>query len=769
MNVKTKLLITLSLLAIVPMLVTVSVSAWVSGDSATRLLVRQTEQQLAQIRDTQRQNVNNYLNQIELLLKSYSQSKMAIELLDELGYNAEEYVDENQDVPIEETRQTLITYYEANPLLGEFSASEHVASLEDFSAVMQYRYIALNENPAQEREKLINPGDYSSYSETHRRFQQENIDYMASNGIEDIYIIDFEGTIVYSVRKKADFGTSLLDGPFANSRLGELFTQLESKEYKGEFPLNSDFFSYQPSGDTQTLFIGALITDRTVPLGIVIFQLTSHAIDNILTNHGDWHSAGLGETGQTYLVGRDKTVRSIDRRFVEAPEDYLENLQQTGVSEQSIEAIRKHRHPINIQVVDTKSVDLALQGESGFAQLQSNSSGTTLSAYAPLGHARFDWAILAEMAQTEANAPAVELTQRILTITAAAATAVTLIAVLAGGLFSSRLVRPIDQLTREIDYIESNSDLTVNLSGHPSDVTIDIVTSMNKMLRKLHDIISTVAKGSAELSGAAENINRISEQTCKDIQKQTIETNNITESIGKMIESIQQSDQDAGEAKVAATTAASRAHSGRGTVEATTSSVGKFNDEITSASEVIGQLAKSSTEVSSVLGVINTIAEQTNLLALNAAIEAARAGDKGRGFSVVADEVRVLASRTQESTEEVRKIVDTLQKHAQDAVDTMENGLSQGRNCVDRAQETSNALTEIAASIEKLAASNDRVAKIANDQLHSSNQITERLSVIGHISTTTNRSAQDVRQASEDINRLSTDLDKAISVFTLSA
>ena len=767
MKVKKKLLLALSLLAISPMFVSVTVSTWVAGDSANSLLVKQANQKLVGIRDVKKREINNYIHQTRKLITSFSQSKMASDLLEEFEYAAPEYPEQNRKVSVSESRKTLIEYFQKNPLVGDFSAQAHVDSLPDFAAVMQYRYIANNEFPEGERHNLIYSKDLSMYAEAHRRYQQESIDYMSANHIYDIYLVNFDGTVLYSSRKEADFGTSLKDGIYAESALGEIFTKLESTDYNGDVPLNTDFISYQPSGHLKTMFMGTLVKQHSLPMGIVIFQLTSQDIDAIMTNNQNWQAAGLGETGQTYLLAADKTMRSIHRDLVENSDHYYQSLTEAAVDTSTIDRIRKSGNSTTLQIVDSATVKLAQQGLTGSEVFEKENGARVLSAYAPLGLDSLNWYILAEMEEQEANAPAIALSKRILIISATASIVVTIIAVLIGWIFTARLVRPIEKLASEIDHIESNSDLSFTLSGNGSDVTIDIVTSMNKLLRTLHEIVSTVAASSNRLLESAHNIDQISERSFTDVQKQSTETSNITEAISGVIESVKQTDSDAKDANQAAKTATDCVATGREIVEATTRSVGKLDDEVKRASDIISNLAKSSDDVGNVLGVISSIAEQTNLLALNAAIEAARAGEQGRGFAVVADEVRTLASRTQDSTEEVRNIVNALQNYAKDAVEAMDSGLEQGIKSVDRTQKTSQALQEIVEAIDALANFNNNIAAASGQQRLASEQVSNRISIIGEITEATTDGAQKTRQASDEINSLSSQLNEAVSRFKL--
>ena len=767
MSTKSKLLLALSLLAILPMMVSVSVSTWVANDSANSLLVKQAHQQLSTFRDNRKKDLQEYLSQTYKVLYSFAQSKMVSELQEEFEYGIPEYPEQNNKVSVEDSRKALTEFFEKNPLGGGFSAKAHVDSLPDSAAVMQYRYIATNEHPVGEKHNLIYSQDYSIYSEAHRRYQQESIDFMASNNVYDIYLVNFDGLILYTARKEADFGTSLREGPFAGTELGQLFEELESTDYTGDVPLNTDYIKYMPSGDKSTWFIGTLIKDHGLPTGIVILQFESTSIDNIMSNNGDWPSAGLGETGQVYLVGSDKKSRSIDRLMVENTDKYFNLLNQQGQSDNEIELIKNTSQAIGLQTVDTMPVSLAFEGESGSMIISRSDGVNLLSAYSPLEVSAFNWVIMAEMEEREANAPAVTLSRRILVWSIAAAIVVAAIGMLSGWVFTRRLVRPIDRLAREIDEVESNSDLAFILSGNPSDVTIDIVESLNKLLQTLRNTIGTVVDNSDRLLTSAANIDQISESSASNLGKQISETENINVEIQQVIESINQTDSDAHDANQAAKFATECVTEGQEIVEATARSVSKLDSEVKRASEIITNLAKSSADVGNVLGVISGIAEQTNLLALNAAIEAARAGEQGRGFAVVADEVRTLASRTQESTEEVRVIVNALQSYANDAVAAMNSGLDQGQKSVDRADNTSQALVNIVEAINKLAQFNDNIAVASKNQREASEQINTRISTIGDISQATTEGAEMSRQASREINTLSSQLNQSVSIFKL--
>jgi methyl-accepting chemotaxis protein len=245
------------------------------------------------------------------------------------------------------------------------------------------------------------------------------------------------------------------------------------------------------------------------------------------------------------------------------------------------------------------------------------------------------------------------------------------------------------------------------------------------------------------------------------------ETDSIATEISTMTEIARQVSGNADAANKTALTANEHANSGHEIVNATTRSVGKLGDEVSRAAKVIEELAEYSTNVGSVLNVISSIAEQTNLLALNAAIEAARAGEQGRGFAVVADEVRTLASRTQASTTEIKQIVDTLNTCATNAVEAMNNGREQSEKSTNRATKTTEALQSIVESIGQVTTLNKQIEQQTGKQREATESVGQRISTIRKIAKTNTEGAQQTRQVSEKINSLTADLNKAVAQFKL--
>lgn len=248
---------------------------------------------------------------------------------------------------------------------------------------------------------------------------------------------------------------------------------------------------------------------------------------------------------------------------------------------------------------------------------------------------------------------------------------------------------------------------------------------LQSFVEKIRSIVTEVAGATAQLAAAAEQMSHISSSANAGVQRQQQETEQVAAVMNEMAATAQEMAQNAGLAADSAAQADAQAAGGRQVVAQTVDAIDSLARAVEQAAEVIHQLEDDSDSIGTVVDVLRGIAEQTNLLALNAAIEAARAGEQGRGFAVVADEVRTLASRTQQSTAEIKAIIETLQKGASDAVAMMTKGRVQANVSVEQAARAGAALAEITASVDNITDMNRHIADAAAQQEQVAEQTAE--------------------------------------------
>ena len=325
--------------------------------------------------------------------------------------------------------------------------------------------------------------------------------------------------------------------------------------------------------------------------------------------------------------------------------------------------------------------------------------------------------------------------------------------------------RPIRRLSELMQTVRHDNDLTLRAEVDGRDEIAHMATDFNHMMDEFQQMLKQVQGSADQLGTAAEELTAIAATTNDGVSRQSGETEQVATAVNEMTATVQEVARNANATADASRSVSEQVQTGRDLVDRNRSGIQELANAMTTATEVIAELNRESEHIGTVLNVIREIAEQTNLLALNAAIEAARAGEQGRGFAVVADEVRTLAQRSQTSTQEIEDIVTRLQDSAARAVSTMNTSQGQVEHSVENAETMARVLNDITAAVTHISDMNLQIAGAAEEQATVVDEINRNVANISTIASDSASSARETTQTSGALAELAADLQQQVARF----
>ena len=574
-----------------------------------------------------------------------------------------------------------------------------------------------------------------SADDNHAYFEQ----FIKVYGYYDFFLIDSSGEIFYTVTKEADYQTNALTGRYSNSGLSTLFKQVTKNNTFGM----SDFSRYAPSNNDPAAFIALPLTNSEGVSVVVALQLSIDKINELMQQR-----AGMGDTGESYLIGSDLLMRSdsfLDPKGHSVAASFAGNVQSNGV--------------------DTEAAKLAVKGNNGNKIIIDYNGNPVLSAFTPVDIHGIRWAVISEIDVAEAFASIQTLYWNIFIIIVLAVAAIVAVALV----ISASILKPLGGEPKEMQFISetiAEGDLTVAFDNGRE--TASVYGAMQKMAKQLSTVMSDIVSDSHSLASVAEETSAASLQSSSSLQEQQASIEQVATAVEEMSASIDDVAKSATNAASASQAAQSSSIEANNTLNQTINDLGNLDKEISQASDVIKELESDSHEIGSVLEVIRGIADQTNLLALNAAIEAARAGEQGRGFAVVADEVRTLASKTQESTKNIETMIGKLQTASNKAVKVMTVSRDVCEETISNAHTTAQMIESMNTEINSISKMTEVIAAAVEQQSCVSTEISQSITVISDAAHENSASAEQVSSASHEISNIASTLSQLTSKFKVS-
>ena len=517
-------------------------------------------------------------------------------------------------------------------------------------------------------------GEYEAiYREVDSYFRK----YLDVYGYYDIFFICKDhGHVMYTASRESDLGTNLRMGPYKDSGLAKMWSEVVKK---GKSCI-VDFSDYAPTGKPAA-FIGTPVLDQTGDVMAVLgLQFSIDAINAVMKQ-----KSGMGETGESYLVGRDLLMRS-DSRF-----------------EKESTVLRTK--------IETSAVQDALKGLAGTRIITDYRGAQVLSAYSYVGikelpGADFEWAIISEIDTAEAFAPVKALGLRIVLIGLALA----LLAGVAGWFSATRIAMPLKKLSDKAALM-AKGDLTVTITPDKRTDEIGVLMQVfHRMIETLRDQTRQIMEGTNTLAASISQISATVTQLAASASETSSSVSEITTTVEEVRQTSHVSSEKAENVAESAEEARHISDAGKKATQDAIDGITRIRQEMEYIAEGIVQLSEQTQSIGEIIGAVNNLADQSNLLSVNASIEAAKAGEHGKGFAVVAQEVKSLADQSKEATLQIKTILGDIQKATSSAVMATERGSKAVEAGVELSTATGESIGLMSDSIDL---SSDAAAQIA--------------------------------------------------------
>jgi methyl-accepting chemotaxis protein len=779
MNIRQKMLIGAGLLTLIPVVITAALLWQGASSLADDALTQRTQNQLNSLRDTKRQQVTDELNSRVRSLQALAAQRSTV---DAMRSFKQSFSSAGKDSGVaQDAASASLTKYAQEQFAPEYAKrnagtapdlAKFIAALDANGAALQQEFIVRNPNPLGQKERLLRPEGTYAYAQAHAQFHPGIERAQKLNEYYDIFLIDTEtDTIVYSVFKELDFGTSITKGIAAGSKLAEAYTKVKQAPNRDAIYL-SDFAPYLPSFDDQAAFAATPVFDGDRQIGVIAMQYPIDKITDVMSSGKAWEKIGLGKTGDLFLVGSDKLMRTNTRYVIENKTAFADQLGDK-LSANARAALLKKETSIGLVTIDSDATRPALAGQDGYVSFTDYRNIPSYGAYGSLKVQGLNWGLVAKIDQAEADEPIQNLNRQSLLRALIIGLGVVALAGVAVSLFLRQFLKPIQTLSETVQKVASGetaarSQLTekdeIGDLGRAFDGLLDDrIAALEKSAKEnetLNNSVIDLLQAVFQLSNrdltarapvtediigtVASSINQFSDETGRtlmDVQKIAEQVSLTSEAVrvqSVMVEETARAERDALDAmssnltqatdqlaqvsalseqsNKAAGLAAEATQNALVAVDGTVKGMDQLRESISDMEKRFKRLGERSQEISTAVQLINAISERTHVLALNASMQAATAGEAGRGFAVVAEEVQRLSDSSRQATSTISQLVGNIQAETNETLFTVNRLIGDVVRQSELAQRAGVQMNQTQATTQQLVSLVRQIAQFSEQQ-----------------------------------------------------